>query len=121
MEGLSTLKDSYANLEVIIADAMKVHTPHALQTTRINTDADSLFVHPSSLLLLTKLSRYDDIYTFEKVLEAWDNVLTVLGPKWNVFALDLKVNDEGLEGRRAGRGSSRLLLFSHFQCLRFFR
>ena len=38
---------------------------------------------------------YDDRHTFDTYLEAWDNVLSVFGAKWNVFAIGT-LNESGI-------------------------
>lgn len=54
------------------------------------------------VLLLCFPYRYDADYPLESLLQAWDNVLTAMAGKWNIFALDIKNEPHGMATWGAG-------------------
>jgi endoglucanase len=45
---------------------------------------------------------YDGDYGMPQLLQAWDNLLSAVGNKWNLFALDIKNEPHGMATWGAG-------------------
>lgn len=51
---------------------------------------------------------FDDKYTMKDVKQAWDNLLTAFGDRWNLFAIGKSERKGGGKGRREGRREGTL-------------
>eukprot|EP00624_Nannochloropsis_granulata_P005410 evm.model.NODE_3836_length_13751_cov_70.976944.5 len=49
---------------------------------------------------------FDDKYTMKDVKQAWDNLLTAFGDRWNLFAIDLKNEPHGKATWGSGNAST---------------
>lgn len=49
---------------------------------------------------------YDDKYSMDDVKEAWDNLLTAFGDRWNLFAIDLKNEPHGVATWGSGKAKT---------------
>lgn len=52
--------------------------------------------HPHHHHRHTHNGQYNERYSEADVLQAWTNVMTAYGKKWNVFALDVKNEPNGV-------------------------
>jgi aryl-phospho-beta-D-glucosidase BglC (GH1 family) len=56
---------------------------------------------------LSRLCRYGNGYTEADLLKGWDNLLALMGEKWNVMGIDLKNEPRGAATWGTGAAHAR--------------